>query len=82
MRPLLTDEQKLNCVNMYQDLQERDAHNSLCDFIFFLELRLAQKRKLNSIIMMEEQLKAAFADFKTHTSANASSGGAIDGLSA
>lgn len=82
MHPLLTDEQKLNCVNMYQDLQERGAQNSLCDFFLFLELKLAQKRKLNNIIMMEEQLKAAFTGFKTHTSGNASSGGAIDGLSA
>lgn len=31
--------------------------------------------------MMEEQLQAAFTDFKTHTSANASSGGAVAGLS-
>jgi hypothetical protein len=32
--------------------------------------------------MMEERLQASFTDFKTHTSANASSSGAIAGLSA
>jgi hypothetical protein len=80
--PLLTDEQKLNCVNVCQDLQERNAHSSLCDFFFSLKLKLALKRKLNYIIMLEEQSQAEFTGFKTHTSANVSNSGAIAGLSA